>query len=453
MALPEMIALRGGVEYRYGATCDPRVGWRRRVRNGLQLFHALFGQYVNQRSLTGGAGDYLRPDGPVRRSLESQGLTEGAESLPRAQSLMPNSPLAVYVHIPFCPSKCGYCDFNSYAMTGDIVEQTVAATVRELETSPFAGRPAKTIFFGGGTPTYLDEHQLIRVFEAVLRAHPPVEGCEITSEANPGTVDAEKFGAMRRAGFNRVSLGAQSFVDEDLIRLDRVHKGGDIERAVKAARIAGFDNLNLDLMFALPHQSRQAWQRNLDRALALAPEHLSLYCLTIEENTAFYKKLIRGQLVLPDEDDQVAMYEECMSRMTAEGYVPYEISNFARPGRECQHNLEYWRGGEYAAYGPGAVGRVGGSRTTNLKHPRLYCEAVEAGRRPLLETEPLEAETLDVERMIFGLRLEEGIDTGKLERKTIDELVGRGWVEASSERLKLTREGRHFHNEVAAALM
>ncbi|CAN5731482.1 radical SAM family heme chaperone HemW [soil metagenome] len=392
---------------------------------------------MNQRSLAGGAGDCLCSDGPLRRSIEPE----------------VDASLAVYVHIPFCPSKCGYCDFNSYAMTGEIMERTTLATIRELETSPFAGRPAKTIFFGGGTPTYLEEGQLLRIFETVLRIHPPVEGCEITSEANPGTVDAAKFGAMRRAGFNRVSLGAQSFLDEDLLRLDRLHQGGDIERAFGAAREAGFDNLNLDLMFALPHQSRRAWRQNLDRALNLKPEHLSLYCLTIEENTAFYKKLIRGQLVLPDEDAQTGMYEDCLDRMEREGYEAYEISNFAQSGRECRHNLEYWRGGEYAAYGPGAVGRVGDFRTTNLKHPRLYCEAVEAGRRPLLESEPLDASTLESERTMLGLRLEEGITSEGKPEEEIRKLVKCGWLEATPTRLKLTREGRHFHNEVAAALM
>lgn len=363
------------------------------------------------------------------------------------------SGLAVYVHVPFCPSKCGYCDFNSYAMTGEIMERTTVATIREIESSPFAGRPAKTIFFGGGTPTYLEEGQLVRILEAALRVHPPMEGCEITSEANPGTVDASKFGAMREAGFNRVSLGAQSFLDEDLIRLDRVHQGGDIERAVAAAREAGFDNLNLDLMFALPHQSRQAWRRNLQRALALDPEHLSLYCLTIEENTAFYKKLIRGQLVLPDEDDQTAMYEDCLDRMESAGYEAYEISNFAKLGRQCRHNLEYWRGGEYASYGPGAVGRVGEFRTTNLKHPRLYCDAVEAGKRPLLESEPLDEGIFDSERTMLGLRLEEGIAVEGRPAEEIRRMVARGWLVATPDRLKLTREGRHFHNEVAAALM
>src|SRR5579862_3513650 len=240
--------------------------------------------------------------------------------------------LAVYVHTPFCPSKCGYCDFNSYAMQGEIMERTTRATVAEIARSPQRGRPAKTIFFGGGTPTFLEERQLLSILEAVIEAHPPVEGCEITSESNPGTADATKYAAMRRAGFNRISLGAQSFLDEDLIRLERVHKADEIGRAVGLARDAGFDNLNLDLMFALPHQSLKAWKKNLDRALELDPEHLSLYCLTIEPNTSFYKKNLRGQLHLPDDDAQVTMYEECLDRLVGAGYEQYEISNFAEPG-------------------------------------------------------------------------------------------------------------------------
>ncbi len=184
--------------------------------------------------------------------------------------------LAVYVHIPFCPTKCGYCDFNSYAGSGeDLVERTVDAQVEEIRRSPWRGRPASTIFFGGGTPTFLTESQLLRIFEAVLEAHPPLPDCETTSEANPGTVDASKFRAMRAAGFNRISLGAQSFLDSDLLTLGRIHRAGEIERAVNAAREAGFDNINLDLMFALPSQSIRAWNANLDRALALEPEHLS----------------------------------------------------------------------------------------------------------------------------------------------------------------------------------
>ncbi|MCB8932199.1 MAG: coproporphyrinogen III oxidase family protein, partial [Chthonomonadaceae bacterium] len=217
-----------------------------------------------------------------------------------------NAPLAVYVHTPFCPSKCGYCDFNSYAMDGPIVERTIVAIEREIRSSPWAGRPAKTVFFGGGTPTFLTEHQLVGLLNAVLEVHPPVEGAEITSEANPGTVDRPKFAAMRAAGFNRISLGAQSFLEDDLVLLGRVHRVGEIERAVLAARDAGFDNVNLDLMFALPGQTLRAWGANLDRAIALTPEHLSLYCLTLEPNTPFYKEHLRGTLVQPDEEPQVA---------------------------------------------------------------------------------------------------------------------------------------------------
>ena len=359
--------------------------------------------------------------------------------------------VAVYVHIPFCPIKCGYCDFNSYAMTGDIVERTARAIEAEIRGSKWKGTPARTIFFGGGTPTYLPEDDLLRIFNALVEVHPPIEGCEITSEANPGTVDAQKFSAMRRAGFNRISMGAQSFVDEDLLRLDRVHRAGDIDRAFNAAREAGFDNVNLDLMFALPHQSVHAWRRNLDKAFSLAPDHISLYCLTIEENTAFYKKQLRGQLDLPDEDDQVAMYEECLDRSRAAGYEHYEISNFAKPGRQCQHNLEYWRGNDYAGYGPGAVGCMDGSRYTNLKHPRGYSDAVEAGLPIPFESETLSDMTRRNEHIMLGIRLREGIDPALAPDWANS--IPADWMELASGRLRLTREGTHFASEVASRLM
>ncbi len=364
-------------------------------------------------------------------------------------------PIAVYVHVPFCPSKCGYCDFNSYAMDGDIVERTVAAMVTEIDRSPWRGRPAKTIFFGGGTPTYLAEDQLLRIFSAVLAAHPPLAGAEISSEANPGTVDMPKFRAMRQAGFNRISLGAQSFFDDDLVVLGRVHRSGEIERAVGAAREAGFNNLNLDLMFALPNQSLRAWSTNLERALALKPEHLSLYCLTIEQNTAFYKKNLRGELALPDDEQQVAMYDRCVDRTLEEGFEQYEISNFAKPGLECQHNLCYWHAEEYAGYGPGAVGAVDGVRYTNLKHPDGYCTAVEAGKPLPFESENLTPATLRTERIMLGLRLNEGLSISKLnlDEKALDKLSKREWIQRSDSQVRLTPAGRHFCSEVALELM
>jgi oxygen-independent coproporphyrinogen-3 oxidase len=362
-------------------------------------------------------------------------------------------PIAVYIHTPFCPSKCGYCDFNSYAMQGEIVERTVAAICSEIERSPWRGIPAKSIFFGGGTPTFLAEGQLLRIFSKVLEAHPPVDGAEITSEANPGTVDAAKFRAMRHAGFNRISMGAQSFLDDDLVRLDRIHKAGDIERALSAAREAGFDNVNIDLMFALPRQSFRAWQDNLDRAFRLETEHLSLYCLTIEPNTAFYKKQLRGELDLPDDEAQVAMYDLCCDRAEAAGFRQYEISNFAKPGRECRHNLCYWHGEPYAGYGPGAVGFMGDVRYTNLKHPDRYCAAVESEEKIAFEEETIDAKTHETERIMLGLRLNVGISRDGLDSNKVEKLSARGWLNASNGTVRLTREGRHFCSEVALELM
>jgi len=344
-------------------------------------------------------------------------------------------------------------------MTGDIVERTVQAIVTEILNSPHRGRPAKTIFFGGGTPTYLDETQLLRVFDAVVRVHPPLDDAEITSEANPGTVDTPKFKAMRSAGFNRISLGAQSFLDSDLITLGRVHRSGEIERAVGAARDAGFESLNLDLMFALPSQSFRGWQNNLTRALDLSPEHLSLYCLTIEPNTAYYKLHLRGQLDLPDDEQQVAMYDECFERTAEAGYRQYEISNFAKPDFECRHNLCYWNAEEYAGYGPGAVGAIetdlGRVRYTNLKHPDGYCSAVEQGLPLPFETEILDQATLRVERIMLGLRLNSGLPIQDLHLPSaaLTKLEDRDWIEQADEVVRLTSTGRHFCSEVALELI
>ena len=316
----------------------------------------------------------------------------------------------------------------------------------------------------------------------MIEVHPPIEGAEITSEANPGTVDIPKFKSMRGAGFNRISLGAQSFQREDLIRLGRVHRESEIGRAVGAAREAGFENLNLDLMFALPGQSLAAWEKNLSLAVSLKPEHLSLYCLTIEPNTRFYKLHQRGMLDLPDDECQVAMYDLACSFAASADYVQYEISNFARPGFESQHNLCYWRCEEYLGYGPGAVGCVdlglsigdcGLVRYTNLKHPERYSAAVEGMSRscsPLVEPQSkihnpqstmeslwCESETLNdstrkLERIMMGIRLREGLSTRDLDLASINRLVNRGWIDASSDHITLTSAGRHFCSEVALEL-
>jgi oxygen-independent coproporphyrinogen-3 oxidase len=340
-------------------------------------------------------------------------------------------------------------------MEGEIVPRTVRALVAEVERSPHRGRKAKTLYFGGGTPTYLDPSSFEQIFRAVTDAHPLIPGCEITVEANPGTVDASRYRCLRDLGVNRLSLGAQSFEDEDLVLLGRVHRSSEIEKAYELARSAGFENVNLDLMFGLPRQSLEKWERNLDKALSLHPEHLSLYNLTIEPNTRFYKEWKRGFLVLPEEDVQRAMFDLAREKAKRSGYRAYEISNYALPGRECQHNLCYWRGEEYVAYGPGAVERVGNVRRTHLKHPLRYCEAVERGESLWCEVELLDEATLRLETLMLRLRLDEGLSLEEipLEEEKIQRVIKRGWVNRKGERLVLTDEGFAMANQVILSLV
>lgn len=388
--------------------------------------------------------------------------------------------VAVYVHTPFCPSKCGYCDFNSYVMSGDIVERTCDAIAAEISASSWRGIPAKTIFFGGGTPTFLPVDLLVKLLRTVLEVHPKsplscgfapkrreggqtggewVKGRspEITSEANPGTVDAEKFAAMREAGFNRISLGAQSFFEDDLHTLGRIHTAGEIERAVDAARSAGFDNVNIDLMFALPNQSLKAWRYNLERAIALGTDHLSLYGLTLEPNTPFYKLHRKGQLTQPEEELQVRMYDLAVDLADRAGLKQYEISNFAKPGHECEHNLCYWRNEYYAGYGPGAVGFMPNEhdaprRYTNLKHPERYCSAIDSNQPVWFEEELLKPEDVRLEKLMLGLRLNEGLAVEGLDARSLAEVEGKGWIEVAAGVVRLTPQGRHFCSDATLAL-
>lgn len=369
------------------------------------------------------------------------------------------TPVAVYVHVPFCPSKCGYCDFNSFAMQGEIVPRTVEATERSIRRSASAGRPCKTVFFGGGTPTLLPGPDLARLLQAVLDTHPTTDGLEVTTECNPGTVDEAKLSELRAAGFDRISLGAQSFQTHDLIQLGRVHSPTQTFEAVRAARRAGFSRLNLDLIFGLPGQSLAGWRQNLVQALELEPDHLSLYCLTIEPNTRFYRYWNRGMLDLPDDGAQVEMYDAAVEVCAEAGLRQYEISNFARPGEECRHNLAYWRGEEYEGYGPGAVGCVRSSaaawprrRTTRTKHPARFSEEVEAGLEAVCEEEALDEGTGAFERVMLGIRLNEGIVADGLPSEGLSEVLRRGWAAVTAGRVALTPAGRHFCNEVAAAL-
>lgn len=391
----------------------------------------------------------------------------GANRVTIAEShLSGQAPIAVYVHIPFCPSKCHYCDFNSYALGGKLSEADVPRTVAAIEAdilrSPLKGRPAKTIFFGGGTPTYLDGESLNRLLAAVAEVHPFAGNVEITSEANPGLADAAKFATMVEGGFNRLSIGVQSFDDADLIRLGRVHRVSETHRAIQLAKEAGFTNINLDLMYALPHHTLSKWQESLAEALNYRPNHLSLYHLAIEPGTNFAKRFREGTLPLPDEEVQASLFETTLTTLQGAGYEPYEISNFALPGFECAHNLAYWRGEEYAGYGPGAVGTASTPegqrrRATKTRHPRTYCEQIEAGGEAVEHEEIVPDDVHVKEQIMLGLRLREGVSLALLPEAGVTEIIGRGWGEilfSGSERaaLRLTDAGRIFCSEATILL-
>lgn len=262
---------------------------------------------------------------------------------------------------------------------------------------------------------------------------------------------------MRAAGFNRLSIGAQSFNTSDLIRLGRVHDAPAIGQAIHASRGAGFTNLNIDLMFSLPGQSKKAWKTNLELAIQCNTEHLSLYGLTIEQNTRFFKFFQRGLLNLPDEEDQVAMYNQALQDCQGNGLIQYEISNFSRSNLECQHNLAYWRNEEYLAYGPGAVSsedfQGGRKRTTRMKSPHLYCERVSEGKAPILEEEILTPDVVESERIMMGLRLNEGIVPPANKKSEIEKFVKLGFLAYNQDRICLTESARPVSNRIIMELM
>ena len=299
-------------------------------------------------------------------------------------------PLALYVHLPWCVRKCPYCDFNSHAVpAGGIAEEAyVAALRRDLDFAApaVAGREIVSVFFGGGTPSLFSAAAIARVLSHARSLLPFAVDAEITLEANPGTVEHGRFADYAAAGVNRVSLGAQSFDDARLAALGRIHGAGDIARAVGELRTAGIDNFNLDLMYALPGQDLQGALDDLDRAIALAPTHVSHYQLTLEPDTPFAKRPPAG---LPDDDLAWSMQVECQSLLASAGYEQYEVSGYARPGRRCRHNLVYWEFGDYLGIGAGAHGKVtrrdGNAieRTIRVRHPAAYLAANygAAGRR------------------------------------------------------------------------
>ena len=322
--------------------------------------------------------------------------------------------LGLYIHIPFCKAKCAYCDFYSLAHSEEKMDAYTAALLRHLEeVAPrAAGMQVDTVYFGGGTPSYLGPARLIRILQTVQRRYDVTRDAEITLEANPDSAgDWRALRKLRRAGFNRLSLGVQSTDDELLRRIGRVHTYEQVQQAVTAARKAKLTNLSLDLIYGLPGQTMEDWQRTLADAVALGPEHLSCYGLKLEEGTPLWQQ--RQALTLPDDDAQAEMYLYTVAALSEAGYGQYEISNFARAGRESRHNLKYWRMQEYAGFGPGAHSDFGGVRYGYVRDLDAYI----AGRLVLAEAETDGTLARDFEYVMLSLRTAEGIDRRTFENR------------------------------------
>ena len=382
------------------------------------------------------------------------------------------APNAIYVHIPFCAKHCAYCDFNTYVEKAQaaIVGRTVAAIRRDIERTAaelradFAPVPIQTVFFGGGTPTFLSGAQLAEILQTLQAHFAFAADAEISSEANPGSSDAEKFAAMRQAGFNRLSVGVQTFDDTLLVALDRFHTAGEAEAALRMAREAGFANLNLDLMFGLPKQTARHWRETLERALALGTEHLSLYALTLEAGTRFERLYAGGKLELPDEDAELAMYEQGAEILTAADYEHYEVSNFAKPGFRSRHNQVYWRNEAYLGFGPGSGFLSERAALKRERIPLRYAEKIENGADLSVESECLDKAGTLGETLMLGLRLRDGLPMQRIRDRfgiepldyfapQIAQLSERGLLERQGDILRLTHNGLLLANDVLSEFL
>ena len=333
---------------------------------------------------------------------------------------MEQQPLGLYIHIPYCIHKCGYCDFNSHPIKQDEMNHYIDALVAEMKhyAKTYSNTNIiRTIFLGGGTPTTLTVYQLERILKECVSEFTVASDAEITIEANPATIDIEQLKSIRQTGYNRISIGVQSFDKAELKLLDRAHGPEEIHSTVDRARKAGFDNLSLDLMFAVPNQSLSSWESNLNKALEKNPEHLSTYNLTIEQGTAFSKLQSNGKLIMPDDDHQLELYKRTIERLTKKGFHHYEISNFARRGKECKHNITYWENKNTLGLGAGASSYMNGTRFKNINLPAHYIRQVKEKKIAVEHSETLELRQAMGETIMLGLRLLQGISIHQFEKR------------------------------------
>lgn len=333
---------------------------------------------------------------------------------------MKKQPLGLYIHIPYCIHKCGYCDFNSHPIKQDEMDHYIDALVVEMRhyAKIYTNTNIiKTIFLGGGTPTTLNPFQLERILKECVNEFTIASNAEITIEANPATVGIELMKSIRTIGYNRISIGVQSFDKAELKLLDRAHGPKEIHSTVDCARKAGFDNLSLDLMFAVPNQSLSSWENNLTKALEKNPEHLSTYNLTIEQGTAFSKLQSNGKLIMPEDGHQLELYKKTIEHLTKKGFHHYEISNFARRGKECKHNITYWENKNTLGLGAGASSYMNGTRFKNINLPAHYIRQVKEKKIAVEHSETLELRQAMGETIMLGLRLLQGISIHQFEKR------------------------------------
>jgi oxygen-independent coproporphyrinogen-3 oxidase len=366
--------------------------------------------------------------------------------------------LGLYLHIPFCAAICNYCNFNRGLFDAALKDRYVSALLHEIRSAAEPSTPADTIFFGGGTPSLLEPAEIARLITACRESFAVAGGAEITMEANPETVTPERLELFRRAGVNRLSYGVQSFRDDELQRLSRLHSAARAREAVAMARAAGFDNLSLDLMMWLPQQSVAQWVESVDALIALNPDHASLYLLELYPNAPLRDEMARARWSLAPDDDAADMYLQGMERLEAAGYSQYEISNVARPNRESRHNLKYWADGEWRGFGCGAHSTRDGVRWKNLSSTTEYIGAVGTGGQLSVERRELSNEERLEEALFTGLRLARGIDLEAVRARYGVDVWGRYGAELQpfvdqgllqhDRGLRLTRTGMLLAHEI-----
>lgn len=360
----------------------------------------------------------------------------------------------LYVHVPFCVTRCGYCDFNTYAGLDHLKGGYVGALRQEASLWMVDWTQAEfvTIFLGGGTPTTLAPDTLVSLLDHLRDSFPFVSAPEITVEANPDTVDAGSLSVLREGGVTRLSIGVQSFDPAVLAALERIHSPRSVVGAMVAARRAGFDNVNLDLIYGAHGETLESWQASLEAALSLGPEHLSCYALTIEPSTPLGRKVAAQLVPPPDPDLQADMYDLACSLLGQAGYEHYEVSNWTMPGRRCAHNLGYWDGRAYLGLGAGAHSHRGRERWWNVRPPQQYMSLVERGDKPVGGSERLTISERRMERLLLGLRTSDGVPEAWVDRSRAERYVADGLAQGHDGRLALTERGLFVANDVVLEL-